>query len=308
MQKLVPHIWFDTQARDATEFYVSVFPDSKVDHIALLKDTPSGDCDSIYFTLMGQEFMCISAGPYFTLNPSISFMVNFDPSRDLDARAHMDAIWEKLADGGQVLMPLDKYPFSEHYGWVQDKFGVSWQLILTNPSGEPRPNIIPSMLFVGDVCGKALEATDFYIETFKNAPKASTENKRGTLALYPAGSEPDKEGSVMFTDFQIAGEWYVAMDSAHNHQFQFNEAISLIVRCDTQEELDYFWNKLSADPASEQCGWLKDKYGVSWQITPRELDEMMLQSTQEQVDRVMKVLLPMKKLEIAPLKAAFNNA
>lgn len=307
MQKIIPHLWFDKEAKEAAQFYSSVFPDSKITHITELKNTPSGDCDSVYFEVMGYELMSISAGPYFKINPSISFMVNFDPSRDANARTQMDEIWGKLVEGGKVLMPLDTYPFSEHYGWVEDKYGVSWQLIYTSPEGEERPAIMPSFLFVGDVCGKAKEASDFYIEVFKNAPNAKGVTQRGALATYPAGMEPDKEGTTMFTDFQLAGQWFVAMDSAHEHHFAFNEGLSILIRCEDQAQIDYFWEKLSADPASEQCGWCKDKYGVSWQVTPRVLDEMMTTGTQEQVDRVTQAFLPMKKLEIAPMIKAFEG-
>ncbi len=307
MQKIVPHVWFDTQGREAAEFYSSVFPDSEVKHITVLKNTPSGDSDSVYFSVMGYEMMSISAGPYFQVNPSISFMVNFDPAQDSEAHTKIDDIWEKLIEGGKVLMPLGEYPFSKHYGWVEDRYGVSWQLILTNPKGELRPVIMPSLLFVGDVCGKAKEATDFYIDIFANAPNAKGVTGRGALATYPAGMEPDKEGSTMFTDFQLAGQWFVAMDSAHEHHFAFNEGLSILVRCEDQEELDYFWKALSADPASEQCGWCKDKYGVSWQITPRIMDEIMTTATEEQIERVTQTFLPMKKLEIAPLMKALEG-
>jgi predicted 3-demethylubiquinone-9 3-methyltransferase (glyoxalase superfamily) len=153
-QKIVPHFWFDTQAVEAAGFYCSVFPDSGITHVTTLQDTPSGDCDVVSFTLWGYPFMAISAGPAFVFNPSVSFMVNFDPSRDPDTRARIDGAWAKLSEGGKVLMPLDQYPFSERYGWVQDRFGLSWQLILTDPEGEERPPVIPSLLFVGDVYGR----------------------------------------------------------------------------------------------------------------------------------------------------------
>lgn len=244
--------------------------------------------------------MAISAGPIFKINPSISFMVNFDPSKDKDAKMKMDQVWEKLSEGGKALMPLDKYPFSEHYGWIEDKYGVSWQLIFTNPDGEERPNIIPSLMFVKDNAGKAEEATDFYISIFKNA-------KRGMISRYPTGMEPEIEGNIMFTDFMLENQWFAAMDSRQDHKFNFTEAISLIVKCDDQEEIDYFWKKLSAVPESEQCGWLKDKYGVSWQITPREMDEMMSNGTPEQVERVTKAFLAMKKFDIEKLKEAYEG-
>jgi predicted 3-demethylubiquinone-9 3-methyltransferase (glyoxalase superfamily) len=300
MQKITPHLWFDKEAKEAAEFYTSSFPDSKITNITTLHDTPSGDCDVVSFELWGTSFMAISAGPLFKFNPSISFFVNFDPSRDKDAKQRLDAMWAKLAEGGTVLMPLDKYPFSEQYGWLEDKYGLSWQLILTNPEGEERPPIIPSLLFVGDVCGKAEEATDFYLSVFKNS-------KRGTIARYPKGMAPDREGTIMFTDFNLLGEWFAAMDSAHDHKFAFSEAISFMVYCDTQEEIDYYWEKLSVVPEAEQCGWLKDKYGVSWQVVPTAMDEMMSKGMPEQIDRLTQAFLPMKKLDIAKLKQAYEG-
>jgi predicted 3-demethylubiquinone-9 3-methyltransferase (glyoxalase superfamily) len=300
MQKIVPHLWFDKEAKEAAEFYTSLFPESKINSIKTLHNTPSGDCDIVSFDIWGYSFMSISAGPLFKINPSISFFVNFDPSKDKGARQKLDAIWAKLTEGGKILMPLDKYPFSEHYGWVEDKYGVSWQLILTNPDGEDRPPIIPSLMFTKDSYGKAEEATDFYISIFKNS-------KRGQLARWPAGMEPEKEGKIMFTDFQLESQWFAAMESAAAHEFSFNEAVSLMVSCKDQAEIDYFWEKLSAFPESEQCGWLKDKYGVIWQITPTDMDEMMSKGTPEQIDRVTQAFLQMKKFDLATLKKAYEG-
>lgn len=297
MQKIVPHLWFDKEAKEAAQFYISVFPDSKITNVTTLHDTPSGDCDIVSFKLWGYSFMSISAGPLFKFNPSTSFMVNFDPSQDKDAKTRIDEMWTKLLDGGKALMPLDKYPFSERYGWVQDKYGVSWQLILTKPEGEKRPLIVPSVMFVGNVYGKAEAASDFYLSIFKNS-------KRGVIARYPAGMEQDKEGTVMFTDFKLEGQWFAAMDSGYKHEFSFNEAISFIVNCDSQEEIDYYWGKLSAVPESEQCGWLKDKYGLSWQIVPSEMDEMMKTTDKNKLDRITQAFLKMKKFDIATLKKA----
>ena len=299
-QKIVPHLWFDTEAREAATFYSSVFPDSNITNITTLRNTPSGDCDLVSFTVFGQPFMAISAGLLFKLNPSISFMVNFDPAQDADAKTRIDAVWAKLADDGKVLMPLDKYPFSERYGWVEDKFGVSWQLILTNPEGEPRPSIIPFFMFVGNVYGKAEEASDFYISVFKDA-------KRGAIARYPAGMEPDKEGAVMFTDFKLEGQWFAAMESAHEHNFAFNEAVSLMVSCDDQSEIDYYWEKLSAVPQAEQCGWIKDKFGVSWQIVPADMNAMLQDADSERTARVMQAFLKMKKFDLATLRRAYEG-
>jgi predicted 3-demethylubiquinone-9 3-methyltransferase (glyoxalase superfamily) len=298
MKEITPHLWFDKEAKEAAEFYTSCFSGSKITNVTTLRDTPSGDSDIVSFELAGQPFMAISAGPFFKINPSVSFIVNFDPSRDKDARASLDALWEKLSQGGTALMPLDAYPFSEHYGWVQDRYGLSWQLILTNPAGEERPLIIPSIMFIGDMAGKAEQAINFYLSVFKDS-------KMGTIQRYGAGQEPDKAGTVMFADFMLEGQWFAAMDSAHPHQFALNEAISFLVPCDSQEEIDYYWSRLSAVPESEQCGWLKDKYGVSWQISPSALGDMLSKGTREQIDRVTQAFLPMKKFDLKKLNEAY---
>lgn len=301
MSKIVPHLWFDKEAKEAAAFYVETFGgDSKIGDVTTLHDTPSGDADIVPFEIWGTQFLSISAGPLFTFNPSISFMVNFDPSQDKDAAEKIDEIWSKLSKDGKTLMEIGEYPFSKRYGWIQDKYGLSWQLILTDPEGEERPLIIPSLLFVGDQYGKAEEASNFYLSVFKDS-------KRGALAKYPAGAEPNKEGTVMFTEFKLFDTWFAAMDGGGEHDFNFNEAVSIIVNCEDQDEIDYYWEKLSAVPEAEQCGWLKDKFGVSWQITPTAMDEMMKKGTPEQIDRVTKAFLPMKKFDLAKLQEAYEG-
>ncbi|WML31687.1 VOC family protein [Neobacillus sp. OS1-32] len=299
-QKIVPHLWYDKEAKEAAEFYAAIFPDSKIIDVTTIPGTPSGDSETVTFELWGQKFMAISAGPFFQMNPSISFFVNFDPSREKDARGKLDEVWNKLSEGGTVLMSLGQYPFSERYGWIQDKYGLSWQLILTNPEGEERPPILPSLLFVGDQCGNSEEAMRFYLSVFKNA-------RQGLVARYPKGMEPDKEGTIMFSDFMLENQWFASMDSAYEHKFSFNEAISFMVYCDTQEEIDYYWNQLSAVPKAEQCGWLKDKFGISWQIVPSEMDEMMSKGTPEQLARLTKAFLKMKKFDLAELQKAYEG-
>ncbi len=221
-QKIVPHLWFDKEAKEAADFYRLVFPEAEITHSTTLHDTPSGDCDVVSFTLSGQSFMAISAGPLFKFNPAVSFILNFDPAKDQQAQENLNTLWDKLSQGATVLIPLDKYPFSECYGWIQDKYGLSWQLILSDASGEERPFITPALLFAGDVCGKAEEASNYYLSVFNNTTK-------GITAYYPKGMEPDEEGTIMFTDFMLENQWFAAMDSAHEHNFAFNEAVSFIV-------------------------------------------------------------------------------
>ena len=303
-QKIIPHLWFDKEAKEATEFYTKVFPESKITHASVLKNTPSGDCDIISFELWNQKFMAISAGPYFKFTPATSFIVNFDPlffgSSNEAAREKIDAVWDQLADGGTALMQIGEYPFSKRYGWVMDKYGLSWQLMLTNPEGEQRPPIIPSLMFVKEKAGKAEEAINFYLSVFKDA-------KAGNLHRYPAGMAPDKEGTVMFADLMLENKWFAAMDSAREHNFDFNEAVSFLVSCNNQAEIDYYWEKLSAVPQAEQCGWLKDKFGVSWQISPVQMEEMMSKGSPEQIKRVTQAFVQMKKFDIAKLQAAYEG-
>ena len=214
LQKVTPHLWFDKEAIEAAEFYSSFFPDSKINYITKIRNTPSGDCDVVSFQLASQRFMAISAGPLFRFNPSVSFIVS------CTAKEGVDALWERLSDGGQALMPLDSYFFSERYGWIQDKFGVSWQLIFPGAEGDRRPALMPSLMFVGKNCGKAEEAINFYKSVFKGT-------KVGRMVRYGANQEPDKEGAIMFADFMLENQWFAAMDSAHEHNFAFNEAVSV---------------------------------------------------------------------------------
>ena len=300
MHKIVPHLWFDKEAKEAAKFYTSVFNDSEITSVKTIHDTPSGDCDIVSFKLRGQPFMSISAGPYFKINPSVSFIVNFEVSKEKDVKENIDTVWKKLSHGGKVLMPIGEYPFSKRYGWTQDKYGVSWQLILTDPKGEERPGIVPSILFTGDVYGKAEEAIKFYLSVFKDS-------KMGEIMHYGKGQEPNKEGTVMFADFKLLDLWFAAMDGGGEHKFKFNEAISFIINCHDQKEIDYYWKKLTANGGEEsQCGWLKDKYGLSWQIVPKEMDEMM-KGSKEQVDRVTRAFLKMKKFDIVKLKEAYEG-
>ena len=292
MDKITPHLWFNTEAKEAAEFYTSLFNDSKIVDVTTIRDTPSGDCDVVSFELAGQSFQAISAGPDFTFNPSVSFIVA------CATKAEVDTLCERLIDGGMALMPLDTYPFSERYAWVADRYGLSWQIMHVGET-EIAQKITPSFLFVGDVCGKVEEAINFYTSVFDNS-------RVNDIQRYGAGKEPEPEENVMYSSFTLEGYRFAAMESAHEaHNFAFNEAISFMVNCDTQDEIDDFWGKLSAVPESEQCGWLKDRFGVSWQIVPSALDKMMQGADEETLGRVVQTFLPMKKLEIAKLEEAY---
>jgi predicted 3-demethylubiquinone-9 3-methyltransferase (glyoxalase superfamily) len=293
MRKITPHLWFDKEAEEAAELYSSTFPDSRVTDVTTLHDTPSGDGDVVSFELSGQPFMAISAGPLFKFTPAVSFLVS------CKTKEEVDGVWDRLSQGGTTLMPLDSYPFSERYGWTEDRYGLSWQVIHAG-SEEIQQPITPSLMFVGDVCGRAEEAISFYTSIFPDS-------KVGPVHRYGRGEEPDKEGTVRHASFVLTGQEFAAMDSAHAHEFGFTEAVSFMVGCDTQDEIDHYWHALSAVPEAEQCGWLKDKYGLSWQIIPSILGEMLRGGTKEQSARVTQAFLQMKKFDIAELERAYEG-
>ena len=191
MSNIVPHLWFDTQAVEASAFYRSVFPQSQLlDHV-VLKDTPSGDCDLLTITLFDQEFMLISAGPYFKHSPAISFTVRCSSVDEVDRYYH------RLIEGGFELMPLQAYDFSQRYAWVADRYGVNLQLLLTDQPITQK--IIPSLMFVGDNCGKAEEAVRFYTSIFPNSGIEST-------LRYNNNFPPNKPETIQQMIFALNGE------------------------------------------------------------------------------------------------------
>ncbi len=292
-QKITSHLWFDKEAGEAAEYYTSVLKDSKIKNKAMLRNTPSGDTEIVTIELLGQEFTLISAGPLFKFNPSVSFLV---ACRTME---ETDELWNELSKNGTALMNLGGYPFSERYGWIQDKYGLSWQLMFF---GE-RPitqRIIPTLMFVGDLAGKAEEAINFYVSVFHNA-------KVGDILRYSESEKPDVEGTIKHASFTLEGQEFAGMDSARMHDFAFNEAISFMVHCETQEEIDYYWEKLTAHPEAEQCGWLKDKYGFSWQVVPNAMDDMMRDEDKKKVAAVTEAFLKMKKFDLEALRRAYTG-
>lgn len=299
MQKITPFLWFDNNAEEAVNFYTSLFKNSKVGNLtrydeasAAASGQPKGSVMTAAFNLEGQEFAAINGGPHFKFNPSVSFFVL------LKKEEKIEKLWEKLIEGGKVLMDLQKYDFSEKYGWLEDEYGLSWQLSLTEEKINQK--IIPSLLFVDNVYGKAEEAINFYTSVFKNGAAES-------IFRYGPNQEPDKESAVMYGDFTLDGSKFIAMDSAREHNFKFNEALSFVVNCETQEEVDYYWEKLSADPKAEMCGWLKDKFGLSWQIVPTVLNKLISDKDAKKSQRVMQAMLQMKKIEIEGLEKAYKG-
>ena len=273
--KIYPCLWFDGKAKEAADLYCSAFDNSKI-----TAENPM----VVTFDLNGQRFMGLNGGPMYVPNPSISFYVVCETADELD-RA-----WNKFSAEGKILMELNKYPWSEKYGWIEDKFGISWQLALGKLS-DVGQKFSPLLMFANDEAGKANEAVQFYTSLFKNSSIVG-------IANY-GPNDGGVEGYIMHAQFKIDDYVMMAMDSSVKHAFDLNEGISIVVECATQEEIDYFWNSFTKDGQESQCGWLKDKYGVSWQIIPSILKQLMGDPAKSQ--KVVNAFMQMKKFDIEKL-------
>lgn len=288
-QKITPFLWFDDNAEEAINYYVSIFDDSKINGITRYEEgLQKGKVLTGEFQLEGQHFMALDGGPEFTFTPAVSFFVNCANERKLN-RYYM-----QLVDEGSVLMPLKKYPFGEKYAWVTDKYGVSWQLYLDGHT----PNILPSIMFICDKHGKTEEAIKFYTSIFEKSAILS-------IAHYDIHDEAPG-GTIKHGRFLLHNQEFLAFDSHQDHDFSITGAISFYVNCDGQKEVDALWDKLSQNGEVVQCGWLKDKYGVMWQIIPSILPQMLSDPDPDKAKRVMEAMLKMKKIDIPALHEAFN--
>ncbi len=287
MQKITPHLWFDSEAEEAASHYASIFKNSRIGKKNYygkagfeVHGQPEGKLMTVEFYLEGIRFIGLNGGPIFRFTPAVSFLVA------CSSKEEVDLIWNKLSEGGSVLMELGKYDFSERYGWLKDRFGLSWQIMLTD---QPiKAKIIPALM---NVNGRAEEAINFYISVFHDSKVHSVDRYENR--------------KIKYASFKIENQEFATMDSPTPQDFNFNEAVSFMVHCKTQEEIDYYWDKLSADANAEQCGWLKDKYGISWQIVPTILEEML--EDRERMESVTEAFLKMKKLDIEKLKEAYDS-
>ena len=280
-QVITPAIWCDGTADEAAQFYTDVFRDTSI------AEQAPGLAATV--SIHGFRLSLINGGNQYAPNPSISCILNFDPllfGGEEQARAYLDELYKRLSTGG-VLMELGEYPFSPRYAWVRDRFGMTWQLMLTDPDGDPRPFVIPSFMFGGTNHAHAEEATDAWITLFDNS-------RRGALYRYEEGGPLDA-GTVMFTDFTLRGTWMAATDSGTFHDFTFTPGVSIIVSCRDQEEIDRYWAGLSAVPEVERCGWCIDRWGVSWQVVPHNIAELMANAATR--DKI----LHMGKIDLAKL-------
>ncbi|MBK1897078.1 VOC family protein [Chryseobacterium paridis] len=281
---IFPCLWCDGNAKESAAFYCKVFNGE------ITADTPV----VMNIDLFGQKLMLLDGGPQFEKNPSISFMVICETEDEVQK------YWDQLIEGGSALMALDSYPWSKKFGWVSDRYGVNWQLFFGEKDGEQK--IVPTLMFMHGNNGKAMEAMKFYTQTFPNS-------KIRNVLQYKDGGEPNETPeNVQHASFSIDGYNLYCMDSSYDHKFDFNEGVSIVIMTDDQAQTDQLWNTLISDGGRESmCGWLKDKYGVSWQIVPKRLIQLINDSDQGKAQKVMQAMMQMQKIIIEDLETAYKS-
>ena len=293
MQKINSCLWFDSQAEDAVKLYASLFKNSHVGKItyygeagAKVSGQKKGSIMTIEFELEGQSIIALNGGPEFKFTPALSFFVWCETENEIDA------LWHGLSKDGIIRMPFDKYHWSKKYGWTADKYGVEWQLMLSDQSKKQK--IAPAFMFVDKLFGKGEEAINFYLSLFANS-------KIGFIARDEANK------SILHCVFSLAEQNFLLMEGPGAHDYTFSLAYSLIINCETQAEIDYYWEKLSQGGSIMECGWLTDKYGVSWQVVPTVLRKWMRDPNKTKLENVMQAMLKMKKIDLKVLEEAYAN-
>lgn len=290
MQKITPCLWFNNQAEEAAEFYKSLFKNSKIGDEALYGDAGSkvsgqkkGSVMTVDFEIEGLKVVALNGGPHFKFTPSFSFFVWRKSEKEVET------LWKALSRDGQVRMGLEKYPWSKKYGWTADKYGVEWQIMVS----DQYEKIAPAFLFVDKLFGKGEEAVKYYSSLFKDS-------KIDTL------SKDEKSNAILHCMFQLAGQTFVLSEGPGKHDYTFSPAFSLMVDCRDQKEVDKYWDEFTAKGKESKCGWVEDKYGVSWQVVPSELGKLMAGKDAQKTENMMKAMLNMRKLDIETLKQAYR--
>ena len=278
-ENISPCLWFNNQAKEAATLYCSVFANAKI---------ASQSPIVTEINVSGHSFTLLDGGPMYQPNPSISFFYICETEEELTR------IWDAFSKQGTVHMALDKYPWSEKYGWISDQFGISWQLSLGKIS-DVGQKITPSLLFTGQQYGRADEALTLYTSIFKDY-------KIDGILRYTDNELPDQEGKIKHAQFALNDQKFMIMESAAAHNFTFSEGVSLTIHCNTQEDIDYYWEKLTESGEESMCGWLKDKFGVSWQIIPTILSKLM--SDPDKAGKAAQAFMAMKKLNIEQIVQA----
>jgi predicted 3-demethylubiquinone-9 3-methyltransferase (glyoxalase superfamily) len=275
MNKIIyPCVWFDNNAKEAVNFYCSAFEAARI---------YSENSMVTSFELNGTKFMALNGGPAYAVNSSISYYVYCGSEKEI-IRLH-----EALTENGKELIPLGKYDWSEKYAWVSDKFGINWQLDVAE--ADTNQKVVPALLFANEKKHLIKNAISHYVDIF-NDSKIILETP------YPNSSN-QPHGTLLFARFKLIDCIFNAMSSPMKHDSDFSPGNSFVISCANQQEIDHYWEELGKGGRYDRCGWLADKYGVSWQIVPSILPQLM--SDPVKSPRVVQAFLQMNKFDIETL-------
>lgn len=293
---IVPCIWMDHQAEEAARFYTTLLPGGRVTAVSRYPDTvdnpggkPRGSVLTVEFEVAGQRMTALNGGPQFQPNPSVSMLL------ELESVAEVDRVFAALAEGGVVRMPLGEYPWSPRFGWVSDRYGMSWQVMVGGAAG---PKVVVTLLFVGAQRGRAAEALALYARVLDGARVEAVE-------YFGDGACPDR--LVKHARLAVGGQTLAMMDAPGEHAFAFNEGVSLQVMCADQGTVDRYWRALSEGGAEGPCGWLKDRFGVSWQVVPAQIGQWLASDDHAARNRAFGAVMGMTKLDLAAIEAAYRG-
>lgn len=278
--KILPCYWYEKEALDAMKFYSNLFPNSTYKEVNGFLSLASID---------GCQLWGINGGPMYRPNPTLSLYTI------CTSREEIDIVYEKILEaGGKVLMHLDKYDWSDRYAWIEDKWGVSWQLTLQDIDHTGQ-RITPALMYVGDQFGKAEEAIHFLVDAFPSS-------KIHFLQRY---EDEAQSGKIAHGQFDLFGQRFIGQESGFMQSFSFTEGGSLVILCNNQSEIDRYWNTLTEKGEIGHCGWCKDQYGFSWQVIPENLHELMADPVKSQ--KVAACFRTMKKMDYEKILTTANS-
>ncbi|CRH17276.1 VOC family protein [Carnobacterium maltaromaticum] len=287
--KFAPCLWVDNQVEEMTELYTKVFENGKpLKTLYFLEDAHGkiGDILTQSVQLANQEFILLNGGPEFKATPSISYMVT------CTSETQLQVLWQELSEGGKLLMNLAIYPGVGQFGWLEDRFGISWQFSLDQSSSSQK--ITPCFMFSGEQYGNASRAVAEWIEVFQSGE---------ILEHYS-----NEDLTTKLAKFTLHQQEFMAMDSAVDHDFTFSLANSFYVYCENQKEIDRLWTAITSKGTEMPCGWMGDRFGVAWQTVTRDMDTMLDRKNLTKALAVTQAVYGMMKIDSEELRRIYNEA
>ena len=287
--KFAPCLWVDNQVEEMTELYTKVFENGKpLKTLYFLEDAHGkiGDILTQSVQLANQEFILLNGGPEFKATPSISYMVT------CTSETQLQVLWQELSEGGKLLMNLAIYPGVGQFGWLEDRFGISWQFSLDQSSSSQK--ITPCFMFSGEQYGNASRAVAEWIEVFQSGE---------ILEHYS-----NEDSTTKLAKFTLHQQEFMAMDSAVDHDFTFSLANSFYVYCENQKEIDRLWTAITSKGTEMPCGWMGDRFGVAWQTVTRDMDTMLDRKNLTKARAVTQAVYGMMKIDSEELRRIYNEA